>query len=102
MKIVINGVTLTVVKGTSLNLSNGVIEINTSGKPKKVTTTTAVKESTSVAERCRTAFKNKSKGSTVIISANTSDAIRQAFKKIGSRVSIRATESATEFLVKRV
>ena len=101
MKIVINGVTLTVVKGTSLNLSNGVIEINTSGKAKKVTTTT-VKETSSVAERCRTAFKNKSKGSTVIISANTSDAIRQAFKKIGSRVSIRATESATEFLVKRV
>lgn len=102
MKIVFNGVQVTVAKGTSVNLSNGVIEVNTQSTPtKKTKRTTKATITGSVASACRAAAAKIRKGSEVIIQANENSTIRHAFKSIGMRVSIKTTANATEFRVRK-
>lgn len=100
MKIVFNGVQLTVAKGTSINLANGIIEVNTqpTTKTKKAVATT--KPSTTVAEVCRSMASKLRKGSEVIIRANNDNAIRYGFDTVGMRVSIKTTANPEEFRVR--
>lgn len=100
MKIVFNGIQVTVAKGTSVDLSNGVIEINTQSKPtKKVVVKT--EQTGSVASACRAAAAKIRKGSEVIIKANEDSTIRYGFKTIGMRVTIKSTSNPSEFRVRK-
>lgn len=98
MKIVFNGVSVVVAKGSSVNLANGVIEVNMT-QPTKKKTTNVDAPTTSVAQLCRSVASKIKGGSAAYIVANNDNTIRKGFESIGMRVSVKRTEKKNEFRV---